>query len=148
MSVEIDELKKILDIKLKNNEPKLIDKILNFLLIECDEEKCDEKELEQSSCVECGDNFCDEHIGQCYECGEEFCEGCGVFQNCSDCDRYYCDECSNLYLRCGDADCEKFSCCSRFICITITRHSDFGTFGTDAHVIRCENCISYLYDNM
>ena len=65
---EVEDFKTILDIKLKNNEQKLIDNMLSFLLIECDEKECDNKELNPVDCPECGNQFSDEHLVICDEC--------------------------------------------------------------------------------
>ena len=145
---EVQELKTILDIKLKNNEPKLNDKILSYVLIECDEEKCDEKDLELYKCKECEDNFCEDHCASCDECDDLYCNDCGEFKQCDDCGKLYCNDCSGLYLQCGNDYCEKYSCCSRFIVVRITQSSDFGQFDTECSIVRCKNCFSYAYDNM
>ena len=142
---EVEQIRSILDIKLKNNEPTLIDNILDYLLVECYENECHNKEIEHIDCHECGNDFCEEHILLCDECGDYYCEECG---NPGDCPNIYCNECSDLYLQCGYADCEKFSCCTRFTVISFTRHSDYGIHNHDGTIVRCQDCISYAYDNM
>ena len=73
---------------------------------------------------------------------------CDAFENCTDCDKIYCEQCTCNYLRSGFSDCEKFSCCTRFAVISLTWHSDYGIHNHDGAIVRCNDCVSYAYDNM
>ena len=107
---EVEQIKTILDIKRKNNEPKLIDNMLDFSLIECNELECNDKELEPDIFIECQNEFCEQCIVMCDKCEDLFCEDCGAFEKCSDCDKMYT---CNLHGF-------KFSCCTRFTVISLT----------------------------
>ena len=139
MSVEIEELKTILDFKLKNNDANLIDNILSYLFVDCDQKDCNEKHLETATCQRCTNNFCEDHCAYCDECNDLLCFECSDFEICDTCGNMYCNECKDLYLRCGNDACEKYSCCYRFVVIYITESSDFGMFNGTGNVIRCND---------
>ena len=136
----IKEIKNILDIKLKNNEPKLIPIIISYLdQCECCEEYvahddysnylktgcdgdfksnyykiCDECQ-DNVVCGECGEADIDEEhdIQQCSHCHSNICNQCS-YTDCIDCNRRYCKDCIGIYFC---YDCEESACkrCRSFI---------------------------------
>ena len=128
---------KILDKLLFNNEKKLIDLIMSYIVEECQEcpfqtlnddmGLCEHKIILCNSCME--ENECSE----CCNCILETC--CNYFGNsCVNCDKSYCDDCYTEHMYCCNLCENKYcdGCCSMYK----ISHSD------SDDIIICQGCIN------
>jgi hypothetical protein len=144
------EIRDILDKKLAGNEIHLIDAILDYVLIECDEckEKCLEYDLEETQhyCEEVDNDVVVTVCEGCYI----VCDVCYTYLDCScenihyitcdRCDERICEGCQDHCLKCGE--CDDISCCRDFYIIKVNGITDYGIFNVDeCTIVRCPDCI-------
>ena len=129
MQENLREIKEILNIKLKQNEPLLIPVMLSFLQTKCRD--CNNSKIFIDKAVKCdycwvrgeyNDIYlCEKCLSEfpttlcnhtgivCNECFEYFCDR-GDWWECDDCERYICRDCSCRDCEyCGGWCC--FDCC-------------------------------------